>query len=105
MEENIVKVPNLNIKPIEVKNCYHCKHCIDLCYTERQDAYDVLQSELICNKNKKFEVELKDGDFYKTINKHKKNMIDCCNDFDKGNKNFPDGYELIGFDRIERIKQ
>ena len=53
MEGNIFKVPNLNIKPIEVKNCFHCKHCIDLCYTERQDAYDVLQSELICNKNKK----------------------------------------------------
>ena len=65
MEENIVKVPNLNIKPIEVKNCSHCKHCINLFYVERQDAYDVIQTELICNKNKKFEVELKDGDFYK----------------------------------------
>ena len=32
-------------------------------------------------------------------------MISCCNDFDKGNKNFTDEYELIGMDRIERIKQ
>ena len=32
MEGNIIKVPNLNIKPIDVKNCFHCKHCINLFY-------------------------------------------------------------------------